>query len=622
MPFGAELAADGGDALPALGAGRAHASSVLIGRRGAARARRADAAAAPTAGTRPRVADARGRHALPLPRRRRPRGARSGLALQPRRRARRRARWSTRAPSSGATTAGAAGRGTRRWSTSCTSAPSRPRARFAAAARELPTTWRELGVTAIELMPLADFPGRRNWGYDGVLPFAPDAALRHARGAEGASSTPRTRAASWCCSTSSTTTSAPKATTCTPTAPQFFNPAHQTPWGAAINFDGERQRARCATSSSTTRSTGSRSSASTACAWTRCTRSATTRRRHIVDEICARAARRPGPRAPRPPGARERRATRRAGWRATRDGRPAGATAQWNDDLHHAAHVLLTGETRRLLRRLRATRRVGSFGARWPKASSTRASRRAFRERRAARRAERAPAAERLRRPSCRTTTRSATARSASASTRSPTRRALRAALRLPAAGAARADAVHGRGVRGDARRSSTSATSSAELAAAVREGRRDEFAPLRGASPTRPRARASPIRTPPRPSPPAELRLGRAPRSRRTRERLALHRRAARAAPASTWCRAWPRPRAAAAPRCEGRRARRRLAAGRRRAAWRLLRELRRRRRRAAGSAAAAARTVLRHRRADRRRLRRAWHRAASASRSRTPHG
>ena len=32
----------------------------------------------------------------------------------------------------------------------------------------------ELGVTAIELMPVADFPGRRNWGYDGVLPFAPD----------------------------------------------------------------------------------------------------------------------------------------------------------------------------------------------------------------------------------------------------------------------------------------------------------------------------------------------------------------------------------------------------------------------------------------------------------------
>jgi malto-oligosyltrehalose trehalohydrolase len=35
---------------------------------------------------------------------------------------------------------------------------------------------RDLGVTAIELMPIGDFPGRHNWGYDGVLPFAPDTA--------------------------------------------------------------------------------------------------------------------------------------------------------------------------------------------------------------------------------------------------------------------------------------------------------------------------------------------------------------------------------------------------------------------------------------------------------------
>jgi maltooligosyltrehalose trehalohydrolase len=32
------------------------------------------------------------------------------------------------------------------------------------------------GFTAVELMPVADFPGRHNWGYDGVLPYAPDAA--------------------------------------------------------------------------------------------------------------------------------------------------------------------------------------------------------------------------------------------------------------------------------------------------------------------------------------------------------------------------------------------------------------------------------------------------------------
>ncbi|WP_349371054.1 malto-oligosyltrehalose trehalohydrolase [Salinarimonas sp.] len=34
----------------------------------------------------------------------------------------------------------------------------------------------DLGVTAIQLMPIGAFPGARNWGYDGVLPYAPDAA--------------------------------------------------------------------------------------------------------------------------------------------------------------------------------------------------------------------------------------------------------------------------------------------------------------------------------------------------------------------------------------------------------------------------------------------------------------
>lgn len=35
---------------------------------------------------------------------------------------------------------------------------------------------REAGYTAIELMPVGEFPGGRNWGYDGVLPYAPDAS--------------------------------------------------------------------------------------------------------------------------------------------------------------------------------------------------------------------------------------------------------------------------------------------------------------------------------------------------------------------------------------------------------------------------------------------------------------
>ncbi len=54
-----------------------------------------------------------------------------------------------------------------------------PEGTFAAAIERLDYL-AELGVTAVELMPIADFPGRRNWGYDGVLPFAPDATLRHA----------------------------------------------------------------------------------------------------------------------------------------------------------------------------------------------------------------------------------------------------------------------------------------------------------------------------------------------------------------------------------------------------------------------------------------------------------
>jgi maltooligosyltrehalose trehalohydrolase len=47
-----------------------------------------------------------------------------------------------------------------------------PEGTFAGTTRLLPELAR-LGVTAIELMPLADFPGERNWGYDGVALFAP-----------------------------------------------------------------------------------------------------------------------------------------------------------------------------------------------------------------------------------------------------------------------------------------------------------------------------------------------------------------------------------------------------------------------------------------------------------------
>jgi malto-oligosyltrehalose trehalohydrolase len=44
---------------------------------------------------------------------------------------------------------------------------------FTGVAQEL-SSLAKLGITAIELMPIAEFPGSRNWGYDGVLPFAPE----------------------------------------------------------------------------------------------------------------------------------------------------------------------------------------------------------------------------------------------------------------------------------------------------------------------------------------------------------------------------------------------------------------------------------------------------------------
>ena len=47
-----------------------------------------------------------------------------------------------------------------------------PAGTYAAAEAQLPVL-AAIGITAVQLMPLADFPGRFGWGYDGVLPYAP-----------------------------------------------------------------------------------------------------------------------------------------------------------------------------------------------------------------------------------------------------------------------------------------------------------------------------------------------------------------------------------------------------------------------------------------------------------------
>ena len=101
---------------------------------------------------------------------------------------------------------------------------------------------RDLGVTVIELMPLADFPGRRNWGYDGVLPFAPDSSYgtpqelkqlvqsAHARGLMVFLDVVYNHFG-------------PEGNYLHVYAPQFFTNRHRTPWGEAINFDGPDSRA-------------------------------------------------------------------------------------------------------------------------------------------------------------------------------------------------------------------------------------------------------------------------------------------------------------------------------------------------------------------------------------------
>ena len=95
---------------------------------------------------------------------------------------------------------------------------------------------RDLGVTAIEIMPVAAFPGARNWGYDGAYPFAVQssyggpAAMRrfvdacHARGLAVVLDVVYNHLG-------------PEGTYLADFAP-YFTDRYRTPWGPALNFDG------------------------------------------------------------------------------------------------------------------------------------------------------------------------------------------------------------------------------------------------------------------------------------------------------------------------------------------------------------------------------------------------
>jgi glycogen debranching enzyme GlgX/malto-oligosyltrehalose trehalohydrolase len=99
----------------------------------------------------------------------------------------------------------------------------------------------DLGVTAIELMPVADFPGSRNWGYDGVLPFAPDASYGHPNDLKELVQTAHQKGLMVFLDVVYNHFG-PEGNYLHLYAPQFFTDRHKTPWGDAFNFDGPGSR--------------------------------------------------------------------------------------------------------------------------------------------------------------------------------------------------------------------------------------------------------------------------------------------------------------------------------------------------------------------------------------------
>jgi maltooligosyltrehalose trehalohydrolase len=208
---------------------------------------------------------------------------------------------------------------------------------FAAAAERIDHL-AALGVTAIELMPVGEFPGRRGWGYDGVLPFAPAArygrpedlkafvAAAHARGLAVFLDVVYNHFG-------------PEGNYLPSYAPAFFEPRRQTPWGAAINFDGpgsEIVRTFMVHNAlywlEEFHMDGLRLDAVHAMS--------DESRSRVLVELAQVVAKGPG-------GERHvHLVLENDGNEAhllARDGAPL-YRAQWNDDLHHALHVLLTGE--------------------------------------------------------------------------------------------------------------------------------------------------------------------------------------------------------------------------------------------------------------------------------------
>jgi maltooligosyltrehalose trehalohydrolase len=95
---------------------------------------------------------------------------------------------------------------------------------------------KELGVTAIELMPVAQFPGSRNWGYDGVCPFAVQNSYGGPAGLKRLVNACHKRGLAVVLDVVYNHLG-PEGNYLAEFGP-YFTDRYKTPWGLALNFDG------------------------------------------------------------------------------------------------------------------------------------------------------------------------------------------------------------------------------------------------------------------------------------------------------------------------------------------------------------------------------------------------
>jgi len=95
---------------------------------------------------------------------------------------------------------------------------------------------KELGITAVELMPVAQFPGRRNWGYDGVYPYAVQESYGGPEGLKRLVNTCHNMGMAVILDVVYNHLG-PEGNHLAEFGP-YFTERYQTPWGAALNFDG------------------------------------------------------------------------------------------------------------------------------------------------------------------------------------------------------------------------------------------------------------------------------------------------------------------------------------------------------------------------------------------------